>query len=224
MINFFFNFLDISGTLNKILNKLDDLSEKINQMDRRLAEVEERMSESFNLAHENNFIQQMVKATAKILIETTIYPSEEEYKEAAEEYLLEHQSKYFESLSDKRWATYYKQNIAGPWKASEKIKSCYKKLFTPIFSDPADTYMARILGKIWSTTISSDIKVAYTITVCQVTLSQHYEKFTMREDIMKNRLIKNLHKLQKREKFLPPASDEETSEEKVEEVREGRKK
>ena len=57
MINFFFNFLDISGTLNKILNKLDDLSEKINQMDRRLAEVEERMSESFDLAHENNFIQ-----------------------------------------------------------------------------------------------------------------------------------------------------------------------
>ena len=56
----------------------------------------------------------MVKAMAKILIETAIYPSEEEYKEAAEEYLSENQSEYYESLSDKRWATYYKQNIAGP--------------------------------------------------------------------------------------------------------------
>ncbi|RIB06921.1 hypothetical protein C2G38_2215909, partial [Gigaspora rosea] len=57
---------------------------------------------------------QTVKATTKILIETAIYPSEEEYKEAADEYLLEYQSECFESLSDKRWATYYKQNIAGP--------------------------------------------------------------------------------------------------------------
>ncbi|RIB01773.1 hypothetical protein C2G38_2229728 [Gigaspora rosea] len=71
-------------------------------MDRRLAEVEVRMSESFNLAHENNFIQQTVKATAKILIKTAIYPSEEEYKEAAEEYLSENQSEYYESLLDKR--------------------------------------------------------------------------------------------------------------------------
>ena len=82
------------------------------------------------------------------------------------------------------------------WKASEKTKSCYKKLFTPISSDPtddpADTYMARILGKIWPTTIPSDIKVAYAITVCQVTLSQYYENFTMMENIVKNRLIKNL--------------------------------
>ncbi|RIB05316.1 hypothetical protein C2G38_2253881 [Gigaspora rosea] len=87
------------------------------------------------------------------------------------------------------------------WKASEKTKSCYKKLFTPISSDPtddpADTYMARFLGKIWPTTIPSNIK----------------------EDIMKNRLIKNLHKLQKREKFLLSALDEETSEEEVEETK-----
>ena len=51
---------------------------------------------------------------AKILIEYAIYPSEEEYKNATEEYMLENQSEYYESLSDKRWATYYKQNIAGP--------------------------------------------------------------------------------------------------------------
>jgi len=78
------------------------------------------------------------------------------------------------------------------WKASDKTKSCYKKLFTPISSDPIDTYMARILAKLWPTTIPSDMKIAYAITVCQVTLSQHYEKFTMREDIVKDRLIKNL--------------------------------
>ncbi|RIB16085.1 hypothetical protein C2G38_2190949 [Gigaspora rosea] len=63
------------------------------------------MSESFDLAHENSFIQQMVKATEKILIETAIYPSKEEYKKAAEEYLSENQSEYYENLLDKRWAT-----------------------------------------------------------------------------------------------------------------------
>jgi hypothetical protein len=41
---------------------------------------------------------------------------------------------------------------------------------------------------------------------------------------MKIKNFKKKRKLQKREKFLPPASDEETSEEEVEEVREGRKK
>jgi len=78
------------------------------------------------------------------------------------------------------------------WKASDKTKSCYKKLFTPISSDPIDTYMARILAKLWSTTIPLYMKMVYAITVYQVTLSQHYEKFTMREDIVKDRLIKNL--------------------------------
>lgn len=88
------------------------------------------------------------------------------------------------------------------WKAFNKTKFCYKKLFTPIFSDQNDTYMARILGKVWPVTISSDMKMAYCITVGQVMLSQHFEKFTMKKDIMKNRLIKNLRKLQKGKKFL----------------------
>ena len=78
------------------------------------------------------------------------------------------------------------------WKASNKTKSCYKKLFTPISYDQNDTYMARILGKVWPVAMPSDMKMAYCITVCQVMLSQHFEKFTMKEDIVKNRLIKNL--------------------------------
>src|SRR5260363_205708 len=78
------------------------------------------------------------------------------------------------------------------WKASNKTKSCYKKLFTLISSNQNDTFMARILGKVWPVSMLSDIKMAYCITVCQVMLSQHFEKFTMKEDFVKNRLIKNL--------------------------------
>ncbi|RIB04374.1 hypothetical protein C2G38_2222564 [Gigaspora rosea] len=111
------------------------------------------------------------------------------------------------------------------WKASDKTKSCYKKLFTLIFSDSINTYMAKIFAKVWPTTIPLDMKIAYAITIYKVTLSQHYEKFTIRKDIVKDRLIKNLYKLQKGEKFLPQASDIETSnKEVIEEVRESKKK
>ncbi|RIB14002.1 hypothetical protein C2G38_2196324 [Gigaspora rosea] len=189
---------DISGTLNQILNNLDDLSEKINQIDQRLVEVEERISESFDLAHEN------IKATVKILIETAIYPSEEEYKEAAKEYLSENWSEYYESLLDKRCVTYYKQNIAGPQtvKAMAKIlietaiypsEEEYKEAAEEYLSEHQSEYFESLSDKRWATYYKQNIAGS--------------------------------HKLQKGEEFLSPASDEETSDEEVvKDVRKSRKK
>jgi hypothetical protein len=78
------------------------------------------------------------------------------------------------------------------WKNSDKTKACYRKLFEPINDDENDTYIARILAKVWPGATPTNMKLAYTITVCQIMLSSHYEKLTMKEDIVKNRLRKNL--------------------------------
>jgi hypothetical protein len=80
------------------------------------------------------------------------------------------------------------------WKASSKTRQSYRKLFDKINTrDPnSDTYMQKILSKIWPSESPSNNKVAYAISVCQIMLSSHYEKLIMSEDIVKNRLKKNL--------------------------------
>ena len=80
------------------------------------------------------------------------------------------------------------------WKASAKTKACYRKLFTSINNDDvnSDTYITRILAKVWPGASPTNMRLAYTITVCQIMLSDHYEKLIMSEEIVKNRLRKNL--------------------------------
>ena len=80
------------------------------------------------------------------------------------------------------------------WKASPRTRQCYRKLFDQInVLDPnSETYMQKILSKIWPSDSPSNNKVAYAISVCQIILSSHYERLIMSEDIVKNRLKKNL--------------------------------
>src|SRR5438046_1780326 len=79
------------------------------------------------------------------------------------------------------------------WKMSAKTKDCYKKLFAPINEDnPNNTYISLILAKVWPGATPTNIKLAFTITVCQIMLSSHYKKLIIKEDIVKNRLRKNL--------------------------------
>lgn len=80
------------------------------------------------------------------------------------------------------------------WKASAKTKACYRKLFTPINNDDNnnDTYISRILAKVWPGAAPTNMRLAYTITVCQIMLSDHYDKLIMSEETAKNRLKKNL--------------------------------
>ena len=44
----------------------------------------------------------------------------------------------------------------------------------------------------WPGAMLTNMKLAFTITVCQIMLSSHYEKLIIKEDIVKNRLRKNL--------------------------------
>ena len=45
-----------SNILGAIMDKLNELSKKMNLIERHLSEMDNRFSESFDLAHETNFI------------------------------------------------------------------------------------------------------------------------------------------------------------------------
>ena len=77
------------------------------------------------------------------------------------------------------------------WKKSEKTRACYKKLFDKI-NNTKDTYMERILEKIWPSGDASEEKIAYAIAVCQTVLNPKNKILTMSEDIIKPLIAKNL--------------------------------
>ena len=76
------------------------------------------------------------------------------------------------------------------WKRSEKTKNCFKLLFARVAnsSDENDTYVVRILNRIWPSGETTDHKTAYAMAVCQSILSPNYEKLMISEDIVKEDL------------------------------------
>ena len=53
-------------------------------------------------------------AIAKRLIVYNIYPNEIQVKEAAEEYLIENESDFYESMEDIQWNVFYEDKLAKP--------------------------------------------------------------------------------------------------------------
>jgi len=78
------------------------------------------------------------------------------------------------------------------WKKSKKTKDAYRKIFSPIVAnDPDDTYISRILQKVFPKGEQETGVLAFTIGVAQALLSPGYEKITIEEKIMKERIEKN---------------------------------
>src|SRR5260363_27272 len=80
------------------------------------------------------------------------------------------------------------------WKKSRKTKNCYKLLFARVInsSDEDDTYVFRILNRVWPSGVAFDQKMAYAMAVCQSLLSTNHEKLMISEDIIKEDLKRNL--------------------------------
>ena len=78
------------------------------------------------------------------------------------------------------------------WKASEKTKNCYKMLFKEIEEGSEETYIARILKKIWPDEDSSEENVAYAIAVAQTILNPGYGKITIEENAVKKLAARHL--------------------------------
>ena len=79
------------------------------------------------------------------------------------------------------------------WKNSAKTKRCYKLLHRKI--DPAssnETYFTRILSRAWPAKSPTNMELIFTLTVCQIVLSSHYEKLIVSDTITHNRINKNI--------------------------------
>jgi hypothetical protein len=79
------------------------------------------------------------------------------------------------------------------WKSSAKTKRCYKLLHRKIDPDNSDeTYFARILARAWPAKAPTNMELVFTLTVCQIVLSDHYEKLVVSDSITHNRINKNI--------------------------------
>jgi hypothetical protein len=77
------------------------------------------------------------------------------------------------------------------WKQSS-AKKCYAKLFNKIKPHSTETYMSKIIGKIWKDKRNAPKKqVAYAISVCEVILSLNNLIIQISEETTKHLLTKN---------------------------------
>jgi hypothetical protein len=77
------------------------------------------------------------------------------------------------------------------WKQSS-AKKCYAKLFNKIKPHSTETYMSKIIGKIWKDKRNAlKNQVAYAISVCEVILSPNNLIIQISEETTKHLLTKN---------------------------------
>ncbi|KAF0473320.1 hypothetical protein F8M41_024871 [Gigaspora margarita] len=88
------------------------LSEKVNRLERKILNMDNRMSEGLNLSNETKFVKQTCAAIAKRLIVKNIYPTENQFKVATEEFLLENEADFYERMDNRDWNTYYENKLA----------------------------------------------------------------------------------------------------------------
>jgi len=77
------------------------------------------------------------------------------------------------------------------WKKSSKTINCFKELFCAINDDEENTYMSRILKKVFSCLKCSEEHSAFAISVCESFLNPDYESIQINETIIKDHLLKN---------------------------------
>lgn len=53
----------------------------------------------------------MVKQVVKLLLNKTIYPTNEEYREMTEEYLSEEHDEFFKKFKKDKWIAYYESTF-----------------------------------------------------------------------------------------------------------------
>ncbi|KAF0445394.1 hypothetical protein F8M41_003217 [Gigaspora margarita] len=90
------------------------LSEKVDRLERKILNIDNRMSEGLNLSNETKFVKQTCAAIAKRLIVKNIYPTEDQFKVATKKYLLENEADFYEEMDDRDWNTYYEDKLAKP--------------------------------------------------------------------------------------------------------------
>ena len=79
------------------------------------------------------------------------------------------------------------------WKNSAKTKHAYKLLHRKINLAESDkTYFSWIVACSWPVKSPTNMEFVFTLTICQIVLSNHYEKLIISDEISRNRINKNI--------------------------------
>ncbi|RIB08030.1 hypothetical protein C2G38_2212698 [Gigaspora rosea] len=209
----------------EILSELKVIKDKVRRIENRLNDLEQKMDNSFDITNDKAFKE--IKGAAKALIKKAIYPENSQIKSEAEKYLLQKIRSLRGTLTNKIKETLFSvygnliepiNNKAKPdevimWKKSTKTNECYQKLFEEFEEDSDDTYMNRILHKIWPDGKAPPEKIAYAIAVCQTMLNPKNKIITMSDHVVKKLIAINLNKLEYGGHFSISSSEDETSKE-----------
>lgn len=88
--------------------------------------------------------------------------------------------------------------IQGPsevqeWKNDKIVAECYKKLFKRVEKDESNTYMTRIIEKIWKDRRNAPkIQIAFAISICESYLDPENQTISINEHIIKQKITQNL--------------------------------
>jgi hypothetical protein len=86
----------------------------------------------------------------------------------------------------------FKESEIKAWKQKVAIGKCYDKLFKKISPNGHETYMTKIIGKVWKDKRNAPKKqVAYAISVCEMILNPNNLYIQVNEDIIKPLITKN---------------------------------
>lgn len=86
----------------------------------------------------------------------------------------------------------FKESEIKAWKQKVAIGKCYDKLFKKISPKGHETYMTKIIGKVWKDKRNAPKKqVAYAISVCEMILNPNNLYIQVNEDIIKPLITKN---------------------------------
>ncbi|KAF0474832.1 hypothetical protein F8M41_024633 [Gigaspora margarita] len=212
----------------EILSELKVIKDKVRRIENCLNNLEQKMDIGFDITNDKAFKENMIKEVAKALIEKAIYSENSQIKSEAEKYVRENYAEYFEKFTLKDWNVYYVNNIHGlllqkirfsnpdkviMWKKSTKTIECYQKLFEELEEGLDDTYINRILHKIWPDGNAPPEKIAYAIAICQTMLNPKNKIIMMSDHIIKKLIAINLNKLKYCKHFSISSSEDETSQE-----------
>ncbi|RIB14404.1 hypothetical protein C2G38_2195255 [Gigaspora rosea] len=152
-------------------------------METRLKDIEEKLNSNFDFSNDKTFKEDVIKSVSKEILTKAIYPEEELIRAELDRYVRSNYKEDYKKNTPNQWNAYYTRNINRPirvWKGSKKTKDCYKKLFKEIEEGSLETYIARVLKKIWPEEDASEENVVYAIAVAQTILNPDYGKLNNR--------------------------------------------
>src|SRR5438045_4037557 len=77
------------------------------------------------------------------------------------------------------------------WKKHPSVKKCYRKLFQKITLGEPDTFMTRIIDKVWQEKKNvAKVKIAYVISICENMLNPNNHYIQVSEKLVKAKKMK----------------------------------